>query len=40
MKINLKVWRQKHSNSQGKFKTYQVDYVLEDKGDGGGEDVG
>ena len=30
MKINLKVWRQKCNNSQGKFKIYQIDNVLED----------
>jgi succinate dehydrogenase / fumarate reductase iron-sulfur subunit len=24
MKLNLKVWRQKHSKGQGKFETYQV----------------
>lgn len=30
MKFTLKVWRQKNTQSKGKFKTYQVDNVSED----------
>jgi succinate dehydrogenase / fumarate reductase, iron-sulfur subunit len=30
MKITLKVWRQKSSNSKGSFKTYQLDHVSSD----------
>lgn len=30
MKVTLKVWRQKDSNSKGEFKSYQMDDVSED----------
>ncbi|MES2616525.1 MAG: succinate dehydrogenase/fumarate reductase iron-sulfur subunit [Bacteroidota bacterium] len=30
MKINLKVWRQKNTNTKGEFKTYNVDHVSPD----------
>jgi succinate dehydrogenase / fumarate reductase iron-sulfur subunit len=30
MKITLKVWRQKNSNTKGEFKTYQADHVSSD----------
>ena len=30
MKINLKVWRQKGSNTKGAFKTYKLDHVSPD----------
>jgi succinate dehydrogenase / fumarate reductase iron-sulfur subunit len=30
MKITLKVWRQKNSNTKGEFKTYQLDHVSQD----------
>jgi succinate dehydrogenase / fumarate reductase iron-sulfur subunit len=30
MKITLKVWRQKNTNTNGKFETYKLDHVSED----------
>ncbi len=30
MRITLKVWRQKNSNSKGEFRTYQLDQISED----------